>query len=425
MRLLFGLLTVTTGLLTAPASAQCPGGTCAPAPPAPAAVVRIVNATGNEQWYGSGTLVHKDDRQGIILTCAHLFREKTGHVSVVFPDETRYRAKVLAIDRLWDLAALQIAAPSAAPVTVAAEPPRPGDLLRSCGYGPDGRYRAHQGEMLGYVRPTPNQTYETLQLSGAARDGDSGGPVFNLRGELAAVLWGTDGRTIGATYCGRVRKFLASVLDRVLPDTSPSNQAPGTPETPSVPERTPLVGGPRDQLRERLDSLRGQLQNTQERLDTQERSLGEQLENLSGLMTGLKDRIAKAEATVGDGNLRTIVREVAGGIAVDRAPDLLERVLPTLLTALGWTGPPSLAMVLGLRLGARILRRRLKKRTQSAGGLLGALAKRRAKTEERAKQPAGQEEASTNASRRRVARVKPRARRVTSAVRSAVKRRSR
>ncbi len=403
MRLLFCLLTVTTGLLTVPVSAQCPGGTCSLAPSAPAAVVRVVHATGNEQWYGTGTLVHKDDRQGIILTCAHLFREKTGHVSVVFPDGTRYRAKVLAIDPLWDLAALQIAAPSAAPVAIAADPPRPGDLLRSCGYGPDGRYRSQQGEMLGYVRPTSNQTYETLQLSGAARDGDSGGPVFNLRGELAAVLWGTDGRTIGATYCGRVRKFLASVLDRVLPDTSPANQVartPETPQSPSDPERMPLLRGHLDQLRE-------------------------QVENLSRLMTGLKDRIAKAEATVDDSNLRSIVREVAGGIAVDHAPDLLERILPTLLTALGWTGPPSLAMVLGLRLGARILRRRLKKRLQSSGGLLNVVAPRREETDDHAEQPGEQEQPASEASRRPLARVKRRGRRVASAVRSTVKRRSR
>ena len=52
---------------------------------------------------------------------------------------------------------------------------------------------------------------EMVELSAAARNGDSGGPILNSRGELAGVLFGTAfGRTTGS-YCGRLRWFLASV----------------------------------------------------------------------------------------------------------------------------------------------------------------------------------------------------------------------
>ena len=50
-----------------------------------------------------------------------------------------------------------------------------------------------------------------VELSAPARNGDSGGPILNSRGELAGVLFGTAfGRTTGS-YCGRVRGFLATV----------------------------------------------------------------------------------------------------------------------------------------------------------------------------------------------------------------------
>lgn len=373
MRTICGLLSIACCLLAMPASAQCPGGSCPVGTTPPAATVRVVNAAGNARWYGSGTLVYKDDERGVILTCAHLFREKTGDVTVLFPDGARYQAEVLAVDRTWDLAALGITAPAVAPVTVANESPRPGDALKSCGYGPDGRYRCNQGEALGYTRPALNETYETLELTGAAREGDSGGPVFNSRGELAAVLWGTDGRTVGSTYCGRVRKFLAAILGRFRSPAKPENR---TPAAPLLPWRSPVVGDRADELRRRLEGVSGELQSTRQRLDDQGRSLGERLEKITGLMTGLKDRLEKAEAVVGEGNLRAIVREVAGRAVAEQGSGLLETALPALLAALGWTGPPSVVAVLALRLATRFLRRRVQKRMQTGSGRTGASTQR-------------------------------------------------
>ncbi|MEN6494966.1 MAG: serine protease [Thermoguttaceae bacterium] len=368
MRTVYCLLSIAWGLLATPAGAQCPGGSCPVAAVPPAAIVRVANAAGSARWYGSGTLVYRDQQRGVVLTCAHLFREKTGDVSVVFPDGARFQAEVLAIDETWDLAALGIAPPAVAPVTVASESPRPGDVLRSCGYGPDGRYRCNQGEALGYTRPAVNATYETLELRGAAREGDSGGPVFNSRGELAAVLWGTDGRTVGSTYCGRVRKFLAAIFARFRAPSKPTEPENHTPAAPLLPWRSPIIGDHADQLRQRLEGLGGELQSTRQRLDDQGRSLGERLEKITGLITGLKDRLEKAESVVGEGNLRAIVREVAGSALAEHGPGLLETALPALLTALGWTGPPSLAAVLALRLAAGFLRRRVKKRKQTSAG---------------------------------------------------------
>ena len=207
--------TVVLWLLSGTAAGQCVNGMCPVAPTAPAkhpAVARIVNQKQDGRYLGSGTLVEKDDARGLIVTCAHLFRDGVGRVTVAFADGRVFDANVLATDRQWDLAALEIAPPAASPVEIAAEAPQPGEWLQSCGYGADGRYRCNQGQARGYVQTVGTSGPETLELSGSARQGDSGGPVFNRQGQLAAVLWGTDGRTVGGTYCGRVRAFLAGVL---------------------------------------------------------------------------------------------------------------------------------------------------------------------------------------------------------------------
>jgi hypothetical protein len=294
--------------------------------------------------------VRKDDRSGTIITCAHLFRQGLGEVTVGFADGRRFQASLLGVDRAWDLAALAIPAPPAEAAPLAADYPRPGDALQSCGYGPDGRYRCNRGKALGYSRAAGSADYETLALSGSAREGDSGGPVFNARGELAAVLWGTDGRTVEATYCGRVRKFLAGLA---APRGDPVPSAPKTEPGPSAPSPVP-PSAPPPAAADLADELR-------RRLETQEQSLGrrfERIENAVGLIAGLKERIEQAEGSLGAESLRAAVREAAGSIAAGAGPGWLQTLLPAVLTALGWSCPPSIAAVLALRLLAAFLQRR-------------------------------------------------------------------
>ena len=64
-----------------------------------------------------------------------------------------------------------------------------------------------------------------MEVNVAARQGDSGGPIFNARGELAGVLFGSNdsfltGQYTMGSYCGRVRLFVASVSSdfQRLPD---------------------------------------------------------------------------------------------------------------------------------------------------------------------------------------------------------------
>ena len=355
-----------TAILQSILLGQCTPESCSrPGTPHPA-VVRVAHlGPGGSRCYGSGTLVHKDATQGVVVTCAHLFRGQTGKAMVTFPDGRPIVAELVAVDRAWDLAALKIAPPQATPATVATEHPKPGDPLRSCGYGCDGRYWCNQGRALGYARTAATKTYETLELSGCARDGDSGGPVFNASGELVAVLWGTDGRMVGGTYCGRVCKFLAGILS---PNCRPS-QNPGPPSSP--PGASPGGPGPpgRDnyvsEIRQRLDGLLGQLDQARKQQAEQEKSWNDRLERIDNTVTlvaGMKDRVDEAHEAVAGDSLRTVIREAVTGIVAERAPGLATTVFPAVLAALGWTGPPSLAAIVALRLVAGLVRRRIARR---------------------------------------------------------------
>ncbi len=321
-------------LLPATCPAQCVGDICRPSATPHGAVARIVSAeAGGVRCYGSGTLVHRDDTRSVVLTCSHLFADGADNVSVTFPGGRGYAAKLLCVDRAWDLAALEIGPTDRTPVSVADDYPRPGEPLESCGYGRAGGYWCNRGKALGYVKTAGGTTWETLELSGTARQGDSGGPVFNRRGQLAAVLWGTDGRTVEATYCGRIRKFLARVFGRLKPA-----QRPNIPADSSPPQENPSRLG---EIRARLDKL----------------------ENLLTVASGLKSRIEEVETTGGE-NVRAVAREVAIATLADRAPGAIEAILPGLLAALGWTGPPALAAIFALKLAAAMLRRRRRKRSQ-------------------------------------------------------------
>jgi len=175
------------------------------------AVVRVIVPERGSTSYGSGTLVDVCGEYGLVVTNWHVVCDAAGPPTVVFPDGFRSAAQVVKVDRDWDLAALAIWKPSVVPVPLAPRAPRPGEKLSIAGYG-GGPYRQVAGACTQYVAPGRSHPMEMVELAASARQGDSGGPIFNNQGELAGVLFGEGhGRTAGS-YCGRVRQFLASVV---------------------------------------------------------------------------------------------------------------------------------------------------------------------------------------------------------------------
>jgi hypothetical protein len=171
------------------------------------AVARIVAPEREAISYGSGTLIAVQDDYGLVLTNWHVVRDGNGVVDVVFPGGFRSAGRVLKVDRDWDLALLAIWRPPVEPVRLAARAPRPGEPLSIAGYG-SGSYRAAGGRCTQYLSPGRGLPFDMVELSTAARQGDSGGPILNERGELAGVLFGATWRTTAGTHAGRVARFL-------------------------------------------------------------------------------------------------------------------------------------------------------------------------------------------------------------------------
>ncbi len=327
------------------AASDCVGGCCRPAvtptvaplESAPAAVVRIACRANNSQTvFGSGTLIDSTEDRALILTCAHLFESGSGAITVRFADGKTRSARIRSIDRTWDLAVLQIGPVRIRPVSISVLAPVPGEPLTGGGYGPDGRFRSIKGRACGYAQIQGSNTHETLEMTGAARQGDSGGPIFNRQGELVAVLWGSNRTTVTGTYCGRIRRFLSNLLGtpaQTEPVQPPAAQPRPVSINPSV--TTPNQNGlPQKPSESRVDELIEKLDGFRQKLERIALRIG-QVERLAGR-----------------------AGELAAG-----SPGL---GLSGILTALGWSSPPSLALLLIARL---LLRKKIQRRRKTGDRL--------------------------------------------------------
>jgi S1-C subfamily serine protease len=233
------------------------------------AVARIIVPEDGATAFGSGTLVDVREQYGLVVTNWHVVRDSQGIVEVVFPSGFRSHARPLKVDSNWDLAALVIWRPPIEPVKITSQPPRPGDLLTIHGYG-RGQYRIATGRCTAYYAPHRNFPMEMVELDVEARQGDSGGPILNQRGEIAGVLFGAaQGTTLGS-FAPRVSNFLASlapdigqvkdqaqvaVADRPAPNVQPlddeyrNGSVDKYPSAPWPPQQKPDSGKPRPEQR--------------------------------------------------------------------------------------------------------------------------------------------------------------------------------
>jgi hypothetical protein len=112
---------------------------------------------------------------------------------------------------------LAIAKSDITAVVVAAEAPKLGERLTSCGYGQVGSYAVNRGKVVSYAMREGTTQPNLVEISGVARFGDSGGPMFNEAGQLAGVLIGTDGTVVDGTHCGIVQALLSRAPDSPPP----------------------------------------------------------------------------------------------------------------------------------------------------------------------------------------------------------------
>lgn len=180
-------------------------------------VCRVVSQAGASIEAGSGVLVRVSGSSALVLTAYHVVRGNRGTMEVAFPCGTVGPARLVAFDQDWDLAALAVPRPDAEPATIAAQAPRLGDRLTIAGYGPAGVYRELDGSVVEFGSPTREHPAQFVDMTGTARQGDSGGPMFTKDGQLGGVLFGqARGRTVGSCST-RLALFLAEA-DRKAPE---------------------------------------------------------------------------------------------------------------------------------------------------------------------------------------------------------------
>ena len=139
----------------------------------------------HKRGLGSGFVVGAD---GLIMTNAHVVDGAT-QVTVKLPDRREYKAKVLGIDKLTDIAVLKIDAKGLKPVTLGdPSTAKVGDWVLAIGspYGFENSVTA--GIVSATSRALPEGTYVPfIQTDAAVNPGNSGGPLFNMRGEVIGI----------------------------------------------------------------------------------------------------------------------------------------------------------------------------------------------------------------------------------------------
>ncbi|MES2354791.1 MAG: trypsin-like peptidase domain-containing protein [Pseudomonadota bacterium] len=150
---------------------------------------------------GSGFVIRSD---GYILTNAHVVAA-ADKITVKFTDGRNYQAKLIGVDPLTDIALLKIAATGLTKV-----------LLGNYSHVHVGEWVAAIGSPFGFEnsvtagivsakdRLLPGDTYVPfIQTDVAVNPGNSGGPLFNLRGEVIGInsqIYSQTGGYMGVSF---------------------------------------------------------------------------------------------------------------------------------------------------------------------------------------------------------------------------------
>lgn len=134
---------------------------------------------------GSGFIVGAD---GIVLTNAHVVKDATD-VTVKLPDRREFKAKVLGTDPKTDVAVLKIEARNLPVVTLGtSESLRVGEWVLAIGapFGFENTVTA--GVVSAKGRSLPDDSaVPFIQTDVAVNPGNSGGPLFNAKGEVVGI----------------------------------------------------------------------------------------------------------------------------------------------------------------------------------------------------------------------------------------------
>ena len=172
-----------------------------------------------EEGAGTGIMVRPD---GYLVTNLHVV-EDADTVVVSLPDGTSYKAQVIGMDRLTDLVVLKIEAKNLATATFGnSKKLRVGDWVLALGnaLALKGGPSVTLGIVSALGRTVRTQEsedlYDMIQTDAAINQGNSGGPLVNLNGEVIGINTAIfrEANGIGFTISSNVAKpIIDSLID--------------------------------------------------------------------------------------------------------------------------------------------------------------------------------------------------------------------
>lgn len=156
----------------------------------------------NKLSLGSGFII---DENGYILTNNHVI-DKAQSISVVLSDESEVEAKVIGADSKTDIALIKIDTPKKLKAVTFgnSDTIRVGDWVLAIGnpFGLGGSITA--GIVSAKSRDIESGPYDSfIQTDASINQGNSGGPMFNLKGEVIGIntaIFSTTGGSMGIGF---------------------------------------------------------------------------------------------------------------------------------------------------------------------------------------------------------------------------------
>jgi serine protease Do len=138
-----------------------------------------------QRGLGSGFIVSPD---GIIITNAHVVADAT-EITVKLTDRREFDAKVLGVDKRTDIAVLKIDARNLPSVKIGhASELKVGEWVAAIGSPFGFENTITSGIVSAKARALPDENYVPfIQTDVAVNPGNSGGPLFNMDGEVVGV----------------------------------------------------------------------------------------------------------------------------------------------------------------------------------------------------------------------------------------------
>ena len=153
------------------------------------------------QAQGSGFVISAD---GYVVTNNHVI-EGAGKIQVSFDRDNKYEAELIGTDQRTDLALLKIktGGQTFPYVKFSDGTPRVGDWVIAVGnpFGLGGTVTA--GIVSAQGRDIGSGPYDYMQIDAAVNKGNSGGPTFNLEGEVVGVntaIYSPSGGNVGIAF---------------------------------------------------------------------------------------------------------------------------------------------------------------------------------------------------------------------------------